>query len=523
MVAAAGLGALCCLHFATPSVGSASAPRSAVGDRDLSSGGWSAPATLARCGLAGGPRVAFPSESPATPTGDGAIVWAAKPMSCPPRSPRSARWAISVASLGSTDQARLVGDQWLEGGSRTALAAVGASFGRIAIAAANTAPAPADHGAALLQGRAVDPSRWPSISFGSDPAPALARAYLGDIAIASVAPGPAIEVRVERSFQSDLGSPRSVPIGAGRITALTATMDYRADVLLAWQQNGAVYARMLRASGRDDPTQRIGPSGPRPQIQAVVSDNDHGMIVWSSTDIPRHSTARTQIYLDLSAAGVRFGQPQQLASFPDPQHVGRRPGSLVLERLSTENVMLAWTVAEHGHYVVRAAPAVFAVSRATTRLSDPRSQAILSDLAPGPAGEAIALWSTAPLNAGGTLDMRRAQLWAARTAIRPPAHVVLRRPVMVAAAGPNVAATVAVDPANDRAIAAWLTLTAPRRVEYAVGVGVAGYRPRPPTAAAGPPGAGTHWLRITLGAAGVAAAAILLAVARWRRRRPGEA
>jgi hypothetical protein len=389
--------------------------------------------------------------------------------------------------------------------------------------AANAAPGSAGGAAALLQGRTVDPSRWPSTMVGSDPPRALTRAYLGDVATAALAAGPAIAVRVERYSQPDFGQPRSVPIRAGRVTALTATMDYRADVLLAWQQNGAIYARMLRSSGRNDPTQRIGPSGPYPQIQAVVSDNDHGMIAWSSTEIPERTTARTRIYLDLSDAGVRFGHPRQLASFADPQHVGRMPGSLALERLSTENVMLAWTVAEHGRYVIRAAPAVFAASRPTTRLSDPHSQAILADLAPGSAGEAIALWSTAPLAAGGTLDMGRAELWAARTSIRPHAHVVLQRPEVIAAGGPNVAATVAVDPANDHAVAAWLTVTAPERIEYAVGVGAAGYRPRPRTATAGTHGAGTHWLRITLAAAGLAAAAILLAAARWRRRRLREA
>jgi hypothetical protein len=399
------------------------------------------------------------------------------------------------------------------------LTAVGASFGRIALAAASPASGSAGSANALLQGRAVDPSRWPSMMIGSGPRPALTRAYLGDAAIAALAEGPAIAVRVQHRSEPDFGQPRLVPIRAGRVTALTATMDYRADVLLAWQQNGAIYVRMLRSSGRDGPAQRIGPSGPDPQIQAVVSDNDHGMIAWSSTEVPKRGTARTRIYLDLSAAGVRFGQPLQLASFADPQRVGRMPGSLALERLSTENVMLAWTVAEHGHYVIRAAPAVFAASRPTTRLSDPHSQAILADLAPGPAGEAIALWSTAPRAAGGTLDMGRAELWAARTSIRPHAHVVLRRPERVAAAGPNVAATVAVDPANDHAVAAWLTVTAPRRIEYAVAVGAAGYRPRPLTATAGPPGSGTHWLRITLAAVGVAVAAILLVMARRRRLR----
>ncbi len=502
LAASTALWALCCLHLASPSEGSA---------------GWSAPAVLAQCGLAGGPQVAFPSEGPATPSGVGAILWASDPASCTPHSPGSGRWAVSVAALSRADCGRIVGTRWLAGRARIALTAVGASSGRLTVATTSAASAPAGAEGALLQGAAAAASHWPSMPIRSETAPALARAYLGDVAIAAVVPGPAIAVRLERSFQSGFGPAQLVPIGAGPVTALTATMDYLSDVLLAWQQGGAVYARMLRVSGRSDPTQRVGASAPDPQIQAVVSDNGHGMIVWSSTVIPERS-ARTRIYLDLSAAGVRFGHPLQLASFADPQQVGRRPGSLKLERLSTENVMLAWTVAEDGHYAVHAAPAVFAASRPATLLSDPHSQAILSDLAPGPTGEAIALWSTMPRAADGTLASNRAQLWAVRTDIRPPAHVVLRRPKMIAAAGPNVAATVAVDPANDRAVAAWLALATPERVEYAVGGGVAGYRPRPPSPAAARPGGGVHWLRITMAAAGVACAMLLLAATRRRRR-----
>jgi hypothetical protein len=531
MAAAASLCAVCGLHSVTPSMGATRRSQGAVGDHRLLVGGssrdWSAPTVLAQCALVGAPEVAFPSGSPATPTGTGAIVWASEPTSCGPSSPRPARWAISVAAVGSTDHARLVTTQSLRGDSPIALTAVGASFGRIAIAATDATPGAAG-GATLVQGRTVDSSRWPSMTVGSNSPAALAHAYLGDVAIAAPAGGSAITALVQRYFQHDFEQWRSVPIHAGPVTALTAAMDYRADVLLAWQQNGAVYARMLRSSGAEDPVQRIGPSAPHPQIQAVVSDNNHGMIAWSSTEFPKQSTARTRIYLDLSATGVRFRRPRQLASFADPQRVGRRPRSLALERLSTENVMLAWTVAEHGRYAVRAAPAVFAASGPTTRLSDPHSQAILADLAPGPAGEAIALWSTAPTVASGAIDAGRAELWAARTSIRPHARVVVRRPEMIAAPGPNADATVAVDPANDHAVATWLTVTAPERIEYAVGVGAAGYRPRLQAATAtatatATADAGAHWLRITLAAAGLAAAAILLVVARRRRGRRRDA
>src|SRR6202043_3619392 len=138
------------------------------------------------------------------------------------------------------------------------------------------------------------------------------------------------------------------------------------------QQNGAIYAHMLRASGRPERTQRVGVSAPDPQLRALVSDNDHGMIAWSTDDVANGAQSRTRDYVALSDAGVRFTRPRLLASFVDPARVGLRPGSLALVRLSTENVLLAWTDAEHGHYVVRAAPAVFAAARGGALVSGPR-------------------------------------------------------------------------------------------------------------------------------------------------------
>jgi hypothetical protein len=182
--------------------------------------------------------------------------------------------------------------------------------------------------------------------------------------------------------------------------------------------------------------------------------------------------------------------------------------------------MLAWTVLEGGHYLVRAAPAVFATSSSSRLLSDPRSQAILDDLAAGPTGDAVALWGTAPRLPLGLLNLRRTELWATRAAIRPHARIAVTDTQMIAAAGQNTSPAVAVDPANDRAVAAWLALGAQRRIEYAVGAGSAAYRPRPRVAAAGLPPAGTHWLRIVLAAVAGAGALLVIAVGGSRLRRP---
>ncbi|HWX73776.1 MAG TPA: LPXTG cell wall anchor domain-containing protein, partial [Solirubrobacteraceae bacterium] len=345
---------------------------------------------------------------------------------------------------------------------------------------------------------------------GAGASVALARAYLGDQAFASATSAPAIAVRAQRYFLDAFALRGVIPIGAAPVSALAATMDYRSDVLVAWQQNGAIYARMLRASGRADPTQRLGASAPDPQLRALVSDNDHGMVAWSTRAGPG---GRTSVFLDLSDAGVRFRAPARIASFADPAGAGQSAGALALVRLSSENVLLAWTGREHGRYVVRAAPAVFAATRPSALLSDARTQAVLSDLAAGPAGEAVAVWRASH---GAAFDPTRAELWSTRAYIARHDRPGSSPPERLAAAGLNRSASVGVDPANDHAVVAWLAGGA--SVEYASAAGTSGYRPRPLSAALPRRTGETHWLWILLAALAAVGLAALGGVAARRRR-----
>jgi hypothetical protein len=493
---------------------SGASPALARSDPNLSR--WSAPRELGRCAVAG-PEVAFPSEAPSIPTGRGAIVWASQAAGCAaPTAPAAAGWTLWLAALSAGERAVPVSTRTLSGQPPAELQLVGGSRGRITAAAALRASGASASGRyVLLQGRAKAGARPSGLLGGSAQTLALARAYLGDVALATLTPAAAIAVRVQRYFRARFVAQQPIAIAAAPVGALTATMDYRSDVLVAWQQNGFIYARMVRASSRSDPTQRLGAGAPNPQLRALVSDNDHGMVAWSTTQAAPGGTARTSVFVDLSAAGVRFGAPQRLASFSDPSLAGHSAGSLQLVRLSSENVLLAWTVREHGHYVVRAAPAVYAATRPSALLSDPHAQSVLGGLAAGPAGEAIAVWRASH---GAAFDAGRAELWASRAFIarhdRPGSAPAER----LAAAGPNTAGSVAVDPANDHAVVAWLAGGPQARVEYASAAGAAGYRPRPATAALPRSSGGTHWLRITLAALAVAALAGLGAVALRRRK-----
>src|SRR5262249_28915168 len=71
-------------------------------------GGWSRPRAIGAC-AAGGPQVAFPSDSPTTATGPGAIVWASGGANCGPTSTSLAggRWGFTVAAVGPTDRAKV--------------------------------------------------------------------------------------------------------------------------------------------------------------------------------------------------------------------------------------------------------------------------------------------------------------------------------------------------------------------------------------------------------------------------------
>lgn len=482
------------------------APRASRADPPA--GAWSAPVALARCAAAP-PAVAFPSEAPSIATGAGAVVWASAPAACG-RSPGAA--SLSLAPLDRADRAGAPVSRALAPESPLSLQAVGGSAGHITVASL-LAPEEGLLGGryVVLQGEAhAVPSR---VLGGRARALSLTRAYLGDVAVATATAAPAIVVRVQRYYRSAFATVARVALQAAPISALTATMDYRSDVLLAWQQQGAIFVHMLRASGRAEPTQRLGPSGPDPQLRALVSDNDHGMVAWSSTSSARGG-ARTTIFLDLSAAGVRFGAPVRLASFSDPARAGSQAGSLALVRLSSENVMMAWTQRQQGRYVVRAAPAVYAASRPTALLSDPRAQSVLSDLAAGPAGEAVAVWRS---SRGSAFDAARAQLWSARTFIARHDRPGALSAQLLARAGANAGARVAVDPATDRAVAAWLAGAANPTVEYASAAGASGFRPRPLSAALPAKKSGAHWLRIA--AAVLAGVALIAAVALFLARR----
>ncbi len=415
---------------------------------------WSTPAVLSACAPLAPARVVFPSDSPSRATGPGAIVWSAAP-SCP--GGEGAR--VAAIGMGDVPGASVV--------PRTAagrpiaplgpLAASGAPHGQLVIA--GSAPgAPAE--GLLIQGTAAGPFRALQPSGGSSAPMALATAYLGDVALASPpapAPGPSsasapgIDVHVERFFAHDFVRNVAAGVaGAGAVQALTLAMDYRSEALAVWAQGGAIYARLVPQRGAPGPLQRLASVGPHPRIAAVLSDDRRAIVAWAE-----QRGSETAVYLDRSAVGVRFAAPQLLERFHDPDGLPSPAASPSLVRLSSESVVLAWAGSAAGHWVVRTAPVDLNGLGARGTIAAPGADALLADLAAGPAGDALVLWSEPEPTVGGAPDMRRQALFAAHVFDAYPQRTAFGEPELLAPPAPVGAASVAFDPGSDRAVAVW--------------------------------------------------------------------
>ncbi len=472
----------------------AAAAPSAIGSN------WGEATGLGACALSA-PALAFPSSAPNSATGPGALVWLASAHGCAPQGALE----LGVAPLDLRIQAQRprtarLGVDAPAGGAPPV--AVGAGSGEVAV----LAPGPGG-GHQVLVGRAGGRFGRELQLPGGGPA-ALARAYLGDVA-AAAASGGRIRLALRRYLRHGFRPRVAFGVGDAPVTALALALDYRSEVLVAWEQSGTVYARLMRNWGGLGPVERIGPSAPRPAMQAMLSDNGHAMVAWATGADGGRTTA---VRIALSDAHAHFDAPRSIGGFADPGGLARRPASLGLVRLAGENVLLAWTAREGGRYRVLAAPAVFAGVRPSTALSRAGEDATLEALAPGPANEVLAAWQ-----AGDGATRVCSVVIGAGDRVLPCA--VQHLPSVRSAAPPAAA----VDPGGDRPVLAWLDGTS--KISYITGSPLRDYQAHgyAPPAGVGRPGNGVHWLRIAAAvvAAAAACAAILLLARRRRRTRPG--
>jgi hypothetical protein len=409
---------------------------------------WSTATTLSTCAAADAPRATFPRDKPTHATGRGAIVWATA-GSCA----GAAATLVSTISAndvpGRPSPARAPGGARLQ--LRAPLALAPAPHGQFAIA--GSAPAAGGDGQ-LVQGSAGGTFSALGTIAAAASQNALATGYLGDLAAASPTGGASgragVRVDVERYFANALSPSRIVAAQSGSLSALTVSLDFRTDAIVAWRQKGALYAHDLPASGREQPTQRLASVGPTPRVTALISDDNRAIVAWADQ---RGRT--TSVYLDASAGGVRFGSPRLLERFSNPAALPYPAASPRLVRLSSESVMIAWSGAQHGHWVVRTAAIDLNGLGSIATVSNPATDSLLSDLQPGPDGEALALWTEPQPKPGGGLDTHSQALLAARGIDAFPDRTIFGSPEQIAPPGANDDATLAFDPNSDRALALW--------------------------------------------------------------------
>jgi hypothetical protein len=414
-------------------------------------GRWTQPTQLTTCPGATQPLAVFPSSDPRTASGSGAVLWSGDCAGGAPAgsgiglAPVTADDAVGPAAVlpqaisPATPLDRLAAAAATGDGRLVVAAAVGSSHGQIGI----------------LEGRSGS-SFGTTVPLRAQPAPlATATSYVGDVAVASVRVGTGrVVLRIQRH-----GSPGLTPLSliSGRsapVTALAVGLDYRGDAIVVWAQRGWILRRVLRTGGRLESIERVAPSPPGPHLQALISDDNRGIVAWT-TETSVGGAPTTTVYLDASLPGVHFShRPRLLEQFRDPPGVQLPEGSMRLVRLANEGVLLAWTGMSAGHLVIRAASISLDAPRPASLVSDASQDAVLADLATGPHSEAIALWTSAPRTQAG-FDAAREQVIAARGVVEAPGLAAFSAPEPIAGPGPLTTPSAAFDPTTDTAIAVW--------------------------------------------------------------------
>ena len=255
---------------------------------------WSAARMLDACGSSQAPVIAFPSESPADRTGDGALVWA-DAGAC------TRATGLRAAMIDAGDRfspAHPLGHVGADPETRT-IELTGAEEGRLLLAA----------GSSL---RELDAQGQRALAPGSAGPIALATAYRGQTVSLYARRGGG-ELVLRRGPLPSADADDEVELVAlipHRPTAVAAALDYRNEAFAAWAQGGGVYARGLRgADSPPGPVQRLGSSGANPALAGLVSDDGRSIIAWMANE-----SARTRIYAVVSQPGISFGPPTLLES-----------------------------------------------------------------------------------------------------------------------------------------------------------------------------------------------------------------
>jgi hypothetical protein len=235
----------------------------------------------------------------------------------------------------------------------------------------------------------------------------------------------------------------------------TVAINPRGDMLIAWQANGGVFARIRTAGGTLYDTERLGnPGQPVRAISAVLTPDRAAAVAWEAQTVSEgqpESAATVDATFKEAGASHHFHSSQRLATVPaltTGHYVGERGVKVVLS--ADGRITAGWTGYTNGRFVVRAAElSGFRFSGAQT-VSNPAEDAVLSDLDVGPASSVAIAWETG--TAGNDPGLGTAGLAAAFRAPNAPAFGPAESITQGTAA---IGAKVRFDPSTGRVVAAW--------------------------------------------------------------------
>jgi hypothetical protein len=265
---------------------------------------------------------------------------------------------------------------------------------------------------------------------------------------------------LRRSGGSVQSSRRIDNVAVGNIS--TVAINDRGDVLVAWQANGGVFARIRTAGGTTYATERLGnPGEPVRAISAVLTPNRGAAVAWEAQSVDE-GTPESPATVDAStkAAGAthHFRSSQRLGRVPTlatGQYVSARGVKVV--RSADGRIAAAWTAFAGGRFVVQAAGLSGARFRPGVTISDPAVDSIFSDLDAGPSSELAVAWRTgvAGTDAGaGTPGLN--------AALRSPGGAAFAAAETIEQGTPVFDPTLRFDPSSGVVVTAWNDLQSMR-------------------------------------------------------------
>jgi hypothetical protein len=264
---------------------------------------------------------------------------------------------------------------------------------------------------------------------------------------------------VRRAGRSPGGSIRLDNVAVRQMS--TVAINRRGDVLVAWQANGGVYARIRTAGGTLYRTERLGnPGQPVNAVSAVLTPDRGAAVAWEAQSISEGvpgSPATVDASFKAAGATHHFHSAQRLARVPalsTGHYVGDRAVRVV--ESPDRRIQAAWTAYTNGRFVVQTGALRGFRFGAVQTVSDPSVDSVLADLDAGPSAELAIAFRTGVAGAGPGAGPN-----GLRAALRAPGATTFAPAETIVEDGDTpVGATLRFDPATGRPVAAWHALRA---------------------------------------------------------------